>query len=350
MRKNLFALLTGIFATSSVISAQYADLLSDGNISWVGEYTADFTLDPVSCDFDSYGFNNDLNVIQLNNSATKGGLYESRYLARYFSQKLTEDIRRGIYTFFEDEQLEVPIPKEKVLERLSAVDTVLTFDPETYEETLTFVPNEISWENMVAFRVRQVFYYNKAEKTFGSRLLAIAPLKSVKESEDSFFDVAKAIIWLKVEPPKNPDKTTARDVAYAFETKMKGNAPGLQDFVVKKGRLDFLQLIVNEVTKPSHPILNGDFDPIDPAKLPDYVQSTDTVVTYNPTTYEEQIQIVQRNAIKDVMAISFVQHWFYDDSKRLFFNRVVAVAPELAIKDFDGNLRYNKVLFYIMNK
>ncbi len=350
MRKKIFSLLTGIITTCSAISAQYADLMSDNNISWVAEYTADFTLDPVSCDFSNFDFNNELNVIQLSNSPTQSGLYRGQFLSKYFSQKLFGDMERGTYSFFEDELLEMPLPKEKMLERLSAVDTVVTFDPETYEEAITIVPNEISWENMLAFRVRQVFYYNKSEKTFGSRLLAIAPLKVVRESEETFYEALKTVVWLKIDPPKNPDKISAKDVSYSFETKMKGNAPGLQDFVVKKGRMDFLQLIVNEVTKPSRPILNGDFDPIDPAKLPDYVQSTDTVITYDMTTFAEQIQIVERNAIKDVAAISFVQHWFYDSTKRLFFNRVVAVAPELAVKDFDGNFRYSKVLFYMMNK
>lgn len=351
MKEIIFALLTWLLAPHCLLQAQYEDLLNDRNISWVAEYTADFMLDPVSCDFnfDAYNFNNDLNVIQLNIPLASGGLSQRRNLAYYFSQKILDGIRRGAYSFFEDEQLEIPLSKEKVLAMFSPLDTVLTFDPETYEEKTTVVSAEISWESSVAFRVRQVFYYNKPEKTFGARLLAMAPLKTNLERE-GLFDEAKPIVWLKIEAPKNQDKIVLRDVAYSFETRMTGNAPGLQDFVLKKGRMDFLQLIVNEVAKPSRPVLNNDLEPIDPAKLQDYVQSTDTVVTYNPATFEQRIEIVQRNAIKDVKAISFVQHWWYDDRKNLFFNRVVATAPEVAVKDAEGNVRYSKVLFYMMNK
>jgi hypothetical protein len=159
------------------------------------------------------------------------------------------------------------------------------------------------------------------------------------------------LAWLKIEiPPKNWEKAEPQDFSYVFETKMKNNAPRLSDFAVKKGRMDFLMLIVNEVAKPSHLILDSELEAIDPAKLQGYVLTTDTVTTYDAVTYEEKTEIVQRNAIKDVEQIGFVQQWFFDDRKRLFFNRVTALAPLVAVKDPEGNVQYNKVLFYMMNK
>lgn len=159
------------------------------------------------------------------------------------------------------------------------------------------------------------------------------------------------LVWLKIEnPPRSREKVVPDDFTYVFETKMKGNAPGLQGFVAKKGRMDFLTLIVNEVAKPSHQVLNKNFQPIEPAKLQSFVLSTDTVTTFNPETYEEKTEIIQRNAIKDVERIGFVQQWFYDDRKKMLFNRVVAMTPLLMVKDAEGRFQFTKPLFYLLNE
>lgn len=351
MKEKIAAPLFALLMFCSALRAQYEDLLNNNNVSWVAEYTADFTLDPFNCDYGAYEFNNALNVIQLNNLTTKNGLHESRYLAKLFSQKIFEGIRRGDYLLFMDEQLEIPISLEKMLAQFDAMDTVVTFDPETYEERVLIVRGEMNWESTTSFRVRQVFFYDKSQKTFGSRLLAIAPLAYSKEGEGLFVEEYKTVVWLKIEPPpKNWEKANPKDSEYAFETYMKSNAPRLSDFVLKKGRMDFLSLIVNEVAKPSHPVLDEKLEPIAPEKLQDYVQSVDTVVTFNTETFEERVDIVQRNAIKDVSEICFVQQWMCDFQKKTLFNRVSAVAPVVTSRDETGYPRYSKVLFYMMNK
>lgn len=353
MKEKFFAFLPGVFGMLSPTLAQYADLLNDRNISWVAEYTTEFTLSPLngqSMYYDiGYEADNELNVMQLSDIPQANGLFKEQQIDRYFSKKMLDAIREDGYLLFEDEQLEIPIAGDKIPEYMIRIDTIAGPDPESYDEPgFVIVQNEISPGDIKSFKVRQVFFYNKTEKIFGSRVLAIAPVIYVYDPDG--ITGTKVMFWVKIELPKNTLKITPQDVTYAFETKMRGNAPEAQDFVLKKGRIDFLTLIVNEVSKPSHLILNRDFKAIDPAKLQDYVQSTDTVTTYNPETYEEQTRIVQSNAIKDVHQIGFVQHWFFDDRKKLLFNRVVAVAPLINLKDPEGNLQYSKPLFYMMNE
>lgn len=353
MKEYFFALLTGFFGLLSPTLAQYADLLSDRNISWVAEYTADFTLSPLNAEsiyYDSGSdMDNELNVMQLRDAPQANGLFNQQALEQFFSKQMLDAIGAGNYLLYEDEQLEIPISTDKIAGYLTRVDTVAGPDPETYDDPgYVIVSNKLSPGDVKSFKVRQVFFYNKTEKTFGSRILAMAPVIYVYNPAG--FSGIKILFWVKIETPKNTLKVMPPDVQYAFETKMKGNAPGAQDFILKKGRMDFLSLIVNEVTRPSHAILNRDFIPIDPAKLQEYVQSTDTITTYNPETFEEQIQIVQSNAIKDVNQIGFVQHWFFDDRKKLLFNRIVAVAPLITVNDPEGNFQYTKPLFYMMNE
>ena len=354
MKEKFFALLTGTLGFLSPALAQYVDLMNDRNISWVAEYTTDFALDPVTYTYrffeDNYESKNELNIIELRILPTTSGLYHEQDLERYFGQQIFTAIREGTFALFEDETLETPMPKETLTSRLIKVDTVIT-DMDDYDGMgYQIVRNDLTYSEIVAFRVRQGFYFNQTEKKFGSRILALAPLLDKKDYDGNFLETVP-LVWLKIEnPPKNWDKTLSGGFPYSFETKMKGNAPEPPGFVIKKGRMDFLTLIVNEVAKPSHRVFDKYFEPIDPAKLQGYVLSTDTVSTFNPETYEEKIEIIQRNAIKDVERISFVQHWFFDDRKKMLVNRIVAVAPLIAVKDTEGNFQYSKPLFYIMNE
>lgn len=356
MKEKTFALLTVFISALSPALAQYADLLSDKNISWAAEYTADFSLNPVTYTFrffadSEYEPNNDLNIIKLNIEPENTGLYRPQDMERYFSAQIFKAVKNGSFALFDDEALENPVTLEEFIRRLSRIDTVITSVADSIDQVDYMVlSNELTAEAIVSFRVRQIFFYNKTEKKFGSRIIALAPMVDEKDREGNFIET-KSLIWIKMEqPPKNVDKTFPVDLPYAFETKMIGNAPDFKGFALKKGRMDFLTLIVNEVAKPSRTILDNNFEPINPGLLQGLVQTIDTVTHRDPSTWEEKTEIIQRNAIKDVERIGFVQHWFFDDRKKLFYNRVIAVAPLIRVKDDEGFFQYSKPLFYIMNE
>jgi hypothetical protein len=351
MKVKFFALSTGFLAVFSSLFAQYADLLDDDNVTWVAEYTTDFNLNPVNYVWDSYGSNyNSVSVMQFSIEPSKHGLYQPPGFNEFFSKKILETLKKGSVACFADESLEVPLSQAKILELLSPTDTITDPYWDVFKDTTYIIQRNLSAENLIGFRVRQVFYFDKANRLFGSRVLALAPLVGDYDDLGNMVDY-KPLAWIKIEPPpKNWNKIAPEEVTYAIETNMQGNAPFLENFVLKKGRMDFLQLIVNEIASPTLPILAPDFNTIDPSKLRDFVLVTDTVTTFSPETLEEKIEIVQRNLIKDVESIGFVQRWLYDERKKMFFNRVVAIAPRIAVKDAEGDLRYTRVLFYLINK
>ena len=50
---------------------------------------------------------------------------------------------------------------DDVLSMLSKADTVVTFDPETYEEKVQIVRNDINWEDVKRFRIKEVWFFDK---------------------------------------------------------------------------------------------------------------------------------------------------------------------------------------------
>ncbi|MFM7155030.1 MAG: gliding motility protein GldN [Bacteroidota bacterium] len=112
----------------------------------------------------------------LSNAATKGDL--------------------PVYSVDEDgAKFKKRLSTEDVLSMLSKSDTVITFDPETYEEKITIVNNDINWEDVKRFRIKEVWFFDKETSTMQVRILGIAPMIDVRDNEGNF-RFEKPMFWV----------------------------------------------------------------------------------------------------------------------------------------------------------
>jgi gliding motility associated protien GldN len=86
----------------------------------------------------------------------------------------------------EDDKFSKRLSTDDVLSMLSKSDTIVTFDPETYAEKVTVVRNDINWEDVKRFRVKEIWFFDKETSTMQVRILGIAPLIDVKDNEGNF--------------------------------------------------------------------------------------------------------------------------------------------------------------------
>jgi gliding motility associated protien GldN len=84
---------------------------------------------------------------------------------------------------------------DDVLSMLSKTDTVVTFDPETYEEKVQIVRNDINWEDVKRFRLKEVWFFDKETSMLQVRILGIAPMIDVKDNEGNF-RFEKPMFWV----------------------------------------------------------------------------------------------------------------------------------------------------------
>ena len=84
---------------------------------------------------------------------------------------------------------------DDVLSMLSKTDTVVTFDPETYEEKVAIVRNDVNWENVKRFRIKEVWYFDKETSQLNVRILGIAPMIDVTDNEGNF-RFEKPMFWV----------------------------------------------------------------------------------------------------------------------------------------------------------
>lgn len=95
----------------------------------------------------------------------------------------------------DDDKFTKRLSTDDVLSMLSKTDTIVTFDPETYEEKVQIVRNDINWADVKRFRLKEIWFFDKETSTLQVRILGIAPLIDVKDSEGNF-RYEKAMFWV----------------------------------------------------------------------------------------------------------------------------------------------------------
>jgi len=339
-----FLIFFAYLVSTSLLQAQYDDLLRNPDITWVAEYTTDFEMNPENEDELYPRRFNYLDVIQFQNSGNENGLYGNKIFAKkYLSQQFLKNASRKGFSCYKDSLVSNLLAKEEFFSTMSKTDTAVGG---CYNDTF-IIHNDVSYEQVWCFRARQVFWYNQKNKAFESRVLAYAPVIDIKDKEGNFAGT-RALFWLKADT--NPSKFFKnKRFNYIFQTKMKDNAPRFEDFKVIKGSFDFKKFFGAEIGNPSHPFLSRDnYSPADMQAFRVECFGTDTIVTFHPETYEEQISIEHRNCIEQIEKIRFVQNWYYDEHRNRLYARLTGIAPLAAIRDAEGELRYYKPLFYQM--
>ncbi len=90
-----------------------------------------------------------------------------------------------LYSTIDDKFTERLDPNEASTIGVS-VDTIITFDPETFEEKMKVVRNELNWEDIKRFRIKEVWFFDEETSTMQVRILGIAPLREVYDDQGNF--------------------------------------------------------------------------------------------------------------------------------------------------------------------
>lgn len=116
---------------------------------------------------------------------------------RPFFTILQEAAESGELTVYsvENDKFTSRLTSEEVASMGASIDTVVTFNPETYEEELQVVRNELNPEDVKRFRIKEVWFFDKESSTMQVRILGIAPLIDVKD-ENGNFKYEQPMFWV----------------------------------------------------------------------------------------------------------------------------------------------------------
>ncbi len=107
------------------------------------------------------------------------------YPPRPLFQILLEGVLSGELTAYsvEDDEFKHPLDRSEVASKVSVVDTITIFDPDTYEEKYEVVRNDINPEDIKRYRIKEIWFFDEESSTMKVRILGIAPLYENKDDQ-----------------------------------------------------------------------------------------------------------------------------------------------------------------------
>jgi gliding motility associated protien GldN len=119
------------------------------------------------------------------------------YPERPFFSILMDAATTGEITVYstEDDKFTSQLTADEVASMGATIDTVITFDPETYEEQMQVVRNDINPEDVKRFRLKEVWFFDEETSTLQVRILGIAPLID-KTDDNGNFLYEKPMFWV----------------------------------------------------------------------------------------------------------------------------------------------------------
>jgi len=96
-----------------------------------------------------------------------------------------EDEKITLYSVLDDE-FKNPLTADEAGSIGASVDTIITFDPETFKEEIKVVRNELNVNDIKRFRIKEVWFFDEESSTMQVRILGIAPLREVYDDNDNF--------------------------------------------------------------------------------------------------------------------------------------------------------------------
>ncbi len=95
----------------------------------------------------------------------------------------------------DDDKFSYPLEPDEVASMGATVDTIITFDPETYEEQIQVVRNDLNPVDIKQFRVKEVWFFDEESSRLDVRILGIAPLQD-KIDENGNYQYTLPLFWV----------------------------------------------------------------------------------------------------------------------------------------------------------
>lgn len=92
-----------------------------------------------------------------------------------------------LYHTFNDEFTEA-MTQEEMQNLGSSVDTIITFDPETFQEIVQVVVNDLNPEDIKKYRLKEVYFFDEEKSALDVRILGIAPIIDRVDNNGNFLN------------------------------------------------------------------------------------------------------------------------------------------------------------------
>ena len=322
-------LLFCLFSTS----LQAQDFLKSKDVLWAADFKITYQLDNyrngITEDDSAQDYFELLQYTKPNLEDPYSGF---THLIHDFFDALIAEKKGG--SFFYDEELSKEVPVEKLPSFMAITDTIITFHPDTYEEVIKLVTNDIPANNLNNIEVKQRLWYSKKDQRFYIKLLALRFFADQ-------YDIPLNTLWIKpnkLNKNSSSNKQMLRSSCHMLlETKASKSKKKIKDLIVvasKNKEIDLYEKPWNYIKK---------MEQRDDQFIDDFYfkKITDTIITFDPETYEEQISIHNSPPRYEQMNdLGMHQIWYIDPQNRQIELRLEYLYPRWEVRDEMDNFLF----------
>lgn len=258
-----------------------------------------------------------------------------------FTDHLNRLIERGALPAYADRGLTASLPPGEARARLIAADTIVVFDPETYEETVQVVSYDLLGETPF-FVVQQLWLFNGRKNELETIALAIAPAVKSGSQPDRY----QPLVWYKLPAPRR-GLSRLKSPAVRFATHIRYSVSEEQIEVLKGKDKHLKEILVERLQAGTLMGYDQKRQPIPPSAIDDIFVQQDTIITFDPETYEEHVQMVRLEfGPIDITDFSVQQNWFFAPSRNSLQCSPLAAGPAIPVIDEYGKQQALRPLFF----
>jgi gliding motility associated protien GldN len=118
------------------------------------------------------------------------------YPVQPFFTIIADAAQSGEIKVFKDENFKEMLNPEDVTGKLNEVDTVLIFNPDTYEDEVRIVNNPVNPEDIKKYRIKEMWYFDKESSRMQVRILGIAPIQDTYDESTGEFKYSIPMFWV----------------------------------------------------------------------------------------------------------------------------------------------------------
>jgi hypothetical protein len=348
---TLTSLLTLITSFQAFSFQNVNELLANPDITWVGEVYVDYLpnvnlTDPENPQIKDRHETMDYNAIDILKVQRHLSDHQLGSIPDLLSQKIFH-LNSETLNIYKEADLKEKLSNEayqKIIhQEVSKIH--MYSDPETYEQIIDVIKSELDASHIEQFRLKQVLSYNVKTNQLNITPIAIAPLQSINKF------IAREEVPLFWMPIKEAFKTIDLDNASIDWAKRFDKGLFSDSIKTLKGTQDlsnvFMEMIAGYRANSSATKMyqiegdNKQLVALKPEAIKKLGIEEDIVVSFDPETFEEIIQVVDNSpTAKHFQKIRITQDWVWDNKTQVMQIRVVAFSLITYRPDQNGNYFY----------
>jgi len=327
-----------------------AELEKNPDVIWMGEMEVDYALDYNRWDYGSEATERVL--MEKIGFKNRNAFKVLKYLVGDFNTSDNDDHNlfakvlrnRNEMQLYKESTLDNLCTSKEVEHNIGRIDTIITFDPATMKEVVQVVVNALNFEDVKAFRVRQVIYYSKKAMAFKAIALAVAPLLYNASSEAPSSADLMPLFWMKATALNVAPDIASSDVTWAKRMYRNFDISTVKmikqeqsfDMVMEQMMADFRTN--SETVKIGHTFDPDGIQHFVAEEVNSLGASIDTIITFDPKTFAEKVSIVEAKMDgKTIKELRLIQDWVWNENTNSLSIRYVGFAPIIDRVDNDGN-------------